>query len=632
MEPHVQNTFLSLSADVQKLLCNRYLQECSISVALLRCTCRAIYRTLSDSKRTIRPTLLDGCTLDVIKSMLPAIDATNIDSWHWDGLFCNALEAQNVKDVIRLLKCFKAPSEVFGCHCIVSNAKKVKRVFANLVTLMSTLDATTVKTLWDLLPYPCIGECLYIAAIQHGFCDLVKIAHSNITPRHDLLPIRQWLTVGQYGDIKMFNTLSYLYGERDYRSLSYGAAIGGNIPMLEKAFECCPSLCNSVLFTQYFFLTDNLPQATVDFFLKFVKKEALVSIFNAAAKVGHSYTCRQLLQYDLTGLVPDFGRQCVVPALARTGVTSAQFFWDLCVQYNVPLFDTKYWLQVFKLLLSSHKYHEFLRVAFVIDRVGEQPDGQGVLKDMLRMVVESGRFYKNDADALFAKLAGVKPWSVYWKHLLSWCVTDEAFEWVCTQCSIKVDESLATRCLTQTRFLTDRVFPLSDSQRSLPILRWLGLGAPLKCLYDRSGLEEFGSLPKAVLKVIVKSPQIPIRIVRLAILFLIKHGEYLFIKSIYKELIEPSVALVKYLQKTCLASNNRSAKNRSTLTMQAKIDATPLDYSDELDLQTYDNICLWPADSTLPYLGNNHKLRSKCIDTVTNGNRRLYYWLRQVLQ
>lgn len=176
-----------LSHAVRRDIFQDYLGNGSMSIALLRQTCSDIRSEIDNACRTVRygdfePCFerqvnhkkLDGCTLAVIESAVGRIEAKNIDVYHWDALFQNAVRHEHWNDIDRLLDIFVFPSSsIFPCmtgsmsmlHAL--GDARTKQV-DSFVQVISKCDNQKIQHHFARLPCNCIRKDFVYSAIRQS--------------------------------------------------------------------------------------------------------------------------------------------------------------------------------------------------------------------------------------------------------------------------------------------------------------------------------------------------------------------------------------------------------------------------------------------------------------------------------
>ena len=159
------------------MLYKEYLGTNSMSIALLRQTCRQVRQEIDklvnfDQKMYISQ--LDGCSLQTIEAVLGSIEIQNTDLFRWGCLFKNALSSGRLPDLYRLLDIFVYPySNLFQCTAVSLYGHQnylefVHSFHSELALLLSKYDAETIKCFYSRLPCNCARIEFVCGAIRQS--------------------------------------------------------------------------------------------------------------------------------------------------------------------------------------------------------------------------------------------------------------------------------------------------------------------------------------------------------------------------------------------------------------------------------------------------------------------------------
>lgn len=172
-------SLLRLSCDIRQQIFGQYLAPNSISIALLKQTCRQIYCEITTNVAThgpIDPFQLDGSSLQTIESTMGEVRPDNTEAVEWNGIFLNALSLKRLDDMMLLLDKSANPAHgLFACSGLICSGKKSRWVYYNdMAQMLSAYDAETITLFYRRLPCGCARLSFVCAAIRNCLYHVIR--------------------------------------------------------------------------------------------------------------------------------------------------------------------------------------------------------------------------------------------------------------------------------------------------------------------------------------------------------------------------------------------------------------------------------------------------------------------------
>lgn len=177
-----------LSHAIRQSIYGEYLGTHSMSIAMLRQTCKDVRFEIDNIPeysrygnvglmftKQVSVEKLHGCRIVDIESAVCRIEPQNIDAYHWDALFANAVQSGHLEDVGRLLDTYVYPTSViFPCTCAFpytmgTNSSEPRLCHIDsFAKLVSKCDAETIQNYCGRLFCDCARQRFLCGAIRQS--------------------------------------------------------------------------------------------------------------------------------------------------------------------------------------------------------------------------------------------------------------------------------------------------------------------------------------------------------------------------------------------------------------------------------------------------------------------------------
>lgn len=514
-----------LAPGIRRTIYKDYLGARSMSIALLRQTCADV-RSEIDHASTLRwngetrpifekrvdTRKLDGCSMGVIESAVGPFNTCNVDVNHWDDLFCNAVEIENLSDVDRLLDIFVYPmSEIFRCGSLSTwfdasdDGLPRTHSFDLFVYLVSKCDRETIQHYHTRLPCECARQRFVCSAIKQclfGLLDaLSKYLEDTLIYQNILGSMTRLLAraVGSSGSKKMLEYIVRLLNpdhHAAYYSCCYITAAGSNHVSLlhaitfdqnacKVAFVCALSnACMDTIQHIQHLLDSPIPSNLIRRFLA------------ATARTGNSAAFQLVLSLQAdpsaTEWHSSFGNDFEgVYSLSRAFERSAQdffFFLDLYSNHFASLLvppvtteigESKTWT----FILRHSKHLSASRLNVLLKNIPKYMcvDERELYLDTLHFLLQHHKFARDLVNVViepFLSCLVSRPLSV--NEVIEMALmtyTDEAFDWVKEHFEVAISAQEATEFLVR---VYDQSVDDNFELHANYVVRCLKLGAKLE--------------------------------------------------------------------------------------------------------------------------------------------------------
>lgn len=480
-----------LAPGIRRIIYVDHLGARSMSIALLRQTCKEVRSEIDAATaptwngknkpifaKKLDARKLDGCPLTLIESAVGPIQSCNIDTHHWDELFCNALKIGHLDDIGQLLDIFVYPSSyIFPCNCLSSwfavRGNRVPRTqhLDSFVQLVSQSENNgTIQHFYNRLPCDCVRRRFFRSAIKQcmfGVLDSLSQYFDAVFPQGRTESATQSLiqAVGSSGSEQM---LKYVAARLDpkifaafYPSGYLAAASSNHVSLLR-----CTNIDQHVRDTAFEYAVRNDCREAMEYLQYSPLPASTVSrCLLSAAETGNSFAFRLTLSLQSDPLSTDWhasfgnieGAYSLTQAFDR-GIEDLVFFLNLYSSHFAFLLvppltsdigDSKTWTFILRhttrltasrltaLLQSIQKY-------MVVD-------ARELYLDTLHILLQRCEFQPDLVSAMvqpFLTCLASRPLSTEELTEMAFMTfTDQAYDWVRENFEVAISAQEATKFL-----------------------------------------------------------------------------------------------------------------------------------------------------------------------------------------
>lgn len=513
-------SLLRLCSDVRKVIYRDYLAKHSMSIALLRQTCRVLRHEicmLNDAmpdgtlvpsfEHQIDPSKLDGCCLTTIDSVLPRTETRNTNVGEWDALFENAVNHGRLSDVDRLLQNFAYPkSNTFPCtfYCSFSTTNVGKRCLNAFTMLLSKQDPETIARQFYGLPCQCARTDFICSAIQQSLF-VVLHACSNFfdSVQSDIVVDQIGDAVGKSGNADILHHMqSAINTQKRRRFFTYCilAAAQHNQIEIVKRIAIHDRVLQNVLRVAIRSNSDAVITHILD--SGTVPEHVRMAGLGFAAESGNSALYRRLLapKYDPLSTnersMLDTLAQLITPlinALRRSDEDFVFYFDIYAINFCSLFFEThvtshfgcrQEYHQLTTILLTAVRHIPPSRLALALQKFMtlKKINVRQLLLDALKAVLMEHSFRRPMLEPIMKHLSPLvysNPLSHDEKRELArLALRNDAFEWLIDHFEIKITQEEASQFLgsmVNTWYVFDIVLPIHQEY----FARCVNLGATI---------------------------------------------------------------------------------------------------------------------------------------------------------